>query len=213
MTDDSTQEFLHFTSFADDAAVDGAEAEGCFESLWATSPRLSSPDSQQNVASQVDYRQGFDDGARFARAAHEEEMAQLRAEIEQQMLDDSRKCLLDKIGQLSDNIARAIADLELRTRGAILDVLQPIAVRHITQNAQVSLVEAVERIVQLRGALAVRVQGPCECIEPLCAMLEARGLPVQARDVEVDTISVELAETRLRSDLPRWMRELEGILR
>jgi len=213
VTDDSTQRFLHFTSFADNTAGDGVELGARFESLWAASPKLPSLDQQQSVATQVDYRQGFDDGARFAQAEHDEEIARLRDEIEQQFSDDRRQCLLDKIGQLSDNIAQAFAGLESRTRGAILDVLQPISVRHITQNAQASLVEAVERIVQLRGALEVRVQGPSEFIEPLCAMLEARGLPVQARDADVDTISIELAETRLQSDLPQWIRELEGILR
>ncbi len=194
-------------------------AEGganCFESLWGVAGTSMSRDPEapaKPTQTEESYRRGFDDGMRAAQAQHEAELGRMRLEIEAELAGAQHRASLDGLEHLAEAVSVKLTEIETGLREALVGILGPLAAHRMTQAAQDSFLDAVERVTTLRGMLPVSLRGPAGLVAPLCEALSERGIAVECDVTGSLTISMEISETSLQSDLPRWLAELEVLLR
>jgi len=193
-----------------------AKGRGRFQSLWDGS--ASGAADRQQPAERSDrfeetYRRGFDDGMHTAHAQRDGDAARIRAEIEAELVRNQQEELLQSIDHLTVSVSRMLAEIEMRLREGIAEALYPLAAASLTQAAHGEMIEAVECIVTLRGAMPLLLRGPAELIAPMQARLAAEGLAVEAVAEEGSVISIDIAETTLQTALPQWLADLEALVR
>jgi len=186
-----------------------------FESLWGVA-WTPVPHDQEAPAKRVkieeSYQRGFDDGMRAAQAQHDTEFKSMRLEFEAELANAQRRASLDGLERLADALSSKLTDIETGLREALVGALGPLAARRMTQAVEQSFVDAVERVIALRGMLPVTVRGPTQLVAPLSEALSERGVPVECEVTNGLTISIEISETSLQSELPQWLAELEALL-
>ena len=158
------------------------------------------------------YQRGFDDGMRAAQAQHDTEFRGMRLEFEADLANAQRRASLDGLERLAEALSSRLTDIETGLREALAGALGPLVARRMTQAVQQSFVDAVERVTALRGMLPLTVRGPTELVAPLSEALSERGVPVECEVTNGLTISIEISETSLQSELPHWLAELEALL-
>lgn len=158
------------------------------------------------------YQRGFDDGMRAAQAQHDTEFRGMRLEFEADLANAQRRASLDGLERLAEALSSRLTDIETGLREALAGALGPLVARRMTQAVQQSFVDAVERVTALRGILPLTVRGPTELVAPLSEALSERGVPVECEVTNGLTISIEISETSLQSELPHWLAELEALL-
>lgn len=191
------------------------EVANRFESLWSIAGTSASRDPEapaKPTQTEESYRRGFDDGMRTAQAQHDAELARMRLEIEAELARMQHRASLDGLEHLAEAVNGKLTEIETGLREALVGILGPLAAHRMTQAAQDSFIDAVERVTALRGMLPVTLRGPAELVAPLSEALSERGLAVECEVTGSLTISMEISETSLQSDLPRWLAELEVLL-
>ncbi|MBL8884743.1 MAG: hypothetical protein JNL45_17010 [Hyphomicrobium sp.] len=191
------------------------EVANRFESLWRVAGTSASRDPEapaKPTQTEESYRRGFDDGMRTAQAQHDAELGRMRLEIEAELARMQHRASLDGLEHLAEAVNGKLTEIETGLREALVGILGPLAAHRMTQAAQDSFIDAVERVTALRGMLPVTLRGPAELVAPLSEALSERGLAVECEVTGSLTISMEISETSLQSDLPRWLAELEVLL-
>lgn len=186
-----------------------------FESLWGVARMPVSHDEEAPAKRgkiEESYQRGFDDGMRAAQAQHDTEFRGMRLEFEADLADAQRRASLDGLERLAEALSSRLTDIETGLREALAGALGPLVARRMTQAVQQSFVDAVERVTALRGMLPLTVRGPTELVAPLSEALSERGVPVECEVTNGLTISIEISETSLQSELPHWLAELEALL-
>ncbi|MBY0226787.1 MAG: hypothetical protein K2Q28_13360 [Hyphomicrobium sp.] len=189
---------------------------GKFRPLWGPIQEVDAVvpcEDPLMVAAADAYRKGYEDGQANAEATFAITLERERRHLEYEMQHSQHAQLVSAVQALSQQIAEQVILAGAQIGDNLARALVPSLTHKLITLEHDALVQAINRVLDVRGLAIVTVSGPESFVPVLADLLETRGLRV-TRDVrEQVELIVSADDLELRSSLPRWIAQLEAIFR